>query len=117
MERDDFQFAFQAELEASLRPEGEPTHEKAIMLKPADYPLGKLRYMVKGVSRQTASKLGISKIAYQGEVDGKRASERGYFDRPTCPFHEPKSRSGESRAEGTISRDAPGIVPVAFGRR
>ena len=36
MERDDFQFAFQAELEASLRPEGEPTHEKAIMVKPAD---------------------------------------------------------------------------------
>jgi hypothetical protein len=72
MERDDFQFAFQAELEASLRPEGEPTHEKAIMVKPADYPLGKFRYMLKGVSRQTASKLGISKIAYQGEVDGKR---------------------------------------------
>jgi hypothetical protein len=72
MERDDFQFAFQAELEASLRPEGEPTHEKALMIKPADYPLGKFRYMLKGVSRQTASILGISKTAYQGEVEGKR---------------------------------------------
>jgi hypothetical protein len=42
MERDDFRFAFEAELKASLRPEGEPTHEKAIFVKAADYPIGKL---------------------------------------------------------------------------
>jgi hypothetical protein len=35
-------------------------------------PIGKLEYMLKGVRRRTASTLGISKVAYQGEVEGKR---------------------------------------------
>jgi hypothetical protein len=72
MKRHDFRAAFEAELEASLRPEGEPTHEKAILIKPADYPLGKLQYMLKGIARADASRLGIRKTRCEGEIVGKR---------------------------------------------
>ena len=45
MENEEFQSAF----ERSLEPEGGPTHEKAILIKPAYSPEGKLRYMLKGM--------------------------------------------------------------------
>jgi hypothetical protein len=72
MEDDAFRTSFEAELEASLRPEGEPTHEKAFLVKPADRPLGKLRYMLKGLSRPDAKRLGIPRTRFEGEIIGKR---------------------------------------------
>jgi hypothetical protein len=72
MERDDFHVVFEAALEASLCPEGEPTHEKAILIQPADNPQGKLAYMLKGVARADASRLGLRKTQFEGEIVGKR---------------------------------------------
>jgi hypothetical protein len=68
MESGEFQIAF----ERSLEPEGGPTHEKAILIKPAYSPEGKLRYMLKGMNRADASRFGV-RASYQGEIEGKRA--------------------------------------------
>jgi hypothetical protein len=67
MESGEFQFAF----ERSLEPEGGATHEKAILIKPAYAPEGKLRYMLKGMSRADANKFGV-RASFQGEIEGKR---------------------------------------------
>jgi hypothetical protein len=63
---------FQLALERALEPEGGSNHEKAIMIRPAYRPLGKLLYNLKGVDPKHASGFGI-RPAYQGEVLGKRA--------------------------------------------
>jgi hypothetical protein len=62
---------FQAALERSLEPEGGPTHEKALMIKPAYAPEGKLRYMLKGMTRSDAKAFGV-RSSFQGEIEGKR---------------------------------------------
>ena len=67
MEDGEFQIAF----EKSFEPEGGPTHENAILIKPAYSPQGKLRYMVKGINRTDASKFGV-RASFQGEIEGKR---------------------------------------------
>ena len=67
MENGEFQFAF----ERSLEPEGGPTHEKAILIKPAYSPEGKLRYMLKGMPRADASTFKV-RASFQGEIEGKR---------------------------------------------
>lgn len=67
METGEFQIAF----ERSLDPEGGPTHEKAIVIKPAYAPEGKVRYMLKGMSRADANKFGV-RPSFQGEIEGKR---------------------------------------------
>ena len=55
----------------SLEPEGGPTHEKAIVIHPAYYPEGKLRYMLKGMSRADAKGFRV-RASFQGEIEGKR---------------------------------------------
>jgi hypothetical protein len=67
MESNEFQFAF----ERSLEPEGGATHEKAILIKPAYAPEGKLRYMLKGISRRDAKRFRV-RASPQGEIEGKR---------------------------------------------
>jgi len=67
MEDGDFQVAF----ERSLEPEGGPTHEKAIAIQPAYSPAGKLRYMLKGISRADAKRFRV-RASPQGEIEGKR---------------------------------------------
>jgi hypothetical protein len=62
---------FQSALESSLEPEGGPVHEKAIMIKPAYAPEGKLRYNLKGLSRRDAAEFHI-RASFQGEIEGKR---------------------------------------------
>jgi hypothetical protein len=67
MESGEFQIAF----ERSLEPEGGPTYDKAVLIKPAYAPEGKLRYMLKGMSRADANKFGV-RASFQGEIEGKR---------------------------------------------
>jgi hypothetical protein len=67
MESGEFQFVF----ERSLEPEGGATHEKAILIKPAHAPEGKLRYMLKGISRRGAKRFRV-RASPQGEIEGKR---------------------------------------------
>jgi hypothetical protein len=67
MDNGEFQIAF----ERSLEPEGGPTHEKAILIKPAYSPEGKLRYMLKGMSRTDANRFRV-RPSFQGEIEGKR---------------------------------------------
>jgi hypothetical protein len=67
MEEGEFQSAF----ERSFEPEGGPTHEKAILVKHAYSPEGKLRYMLKGMRRADATTLKV-RASFQGEVEGKR---------------------------------------------
>jgi hypothetical protein len=62
---------FQSALEQSLEPEGGPSHEKAIMIKPAYGPDGKLRYNLKGLARRDATQFHV-RASPQGEIDGKR---------------------------------------------
>jgi hypothetical protein len=67
MESGEFEIAF----ERSLEPEGGPTHKKAVLIKPAYAPQGKLRYMLKGMSIADANKFGV-RASFQGEIEGKR---------------------------------------------
>lgn len=66
VESGEFQIAF----ERSLEPEGGATHEKAILVKPAYSPEGKLRYMLKGISRADAKRFRV-RASPQGEIEGK----------------------------------------------
>jgi hypothetical protein len=61
----------QVAFERSLEHEGGPTHEKAILIKPAYSPEGKLRYMLKGMRRADASKFKV-RPSFQGVIEGKR---------------------------------------------
>jgi hypothetical protein len=67
MEEGEFQSAF----ERSFEPEGGPADERAILIKPAYSPEGKLRYMLKGMSRADATTLKL-RASFQGEIEGKR---------------------------------------------
>jgi hypothetical protein len=67
MENGEFQLA----LERALEPEGGLTHEKAILIKPAYAPEGKLRYNLKGLSRRDAKEFRV-RASFQGEIEGKR---------------------------------------------
>ena len=73
METDEMETGeFQLALQSSLEPEGGPNHEKAIVIKHAYAPEGKLRYNLKGLSRRDAEEFNIRKTSFQGEVEGKR---------------------------------------------
>jgi hypothetical protein len=67
MESGEFEIAF----ERSFEPEGGATHEKAILIQPAYAPEGKLRYMLKGISRRDAKRFRV-RASPQGEIEGKR---------------------------------------------
>jgi hypothetical protein len=62
---------FKHALERSLEPEGGPIHNKAIFIRLAYRPLGKLLYNLKGTDPKHASDFGI-RPAYQGFLSGKR---------------------------------------------
>ncbi len=62
---------FQSALERVLEPEGGPSHEQAINYEPAYDPLGKLRYMLKGLPPKDGKQLGV-RTKPQGEIEGKR---------------------------------------------
>ena len=63
---------FKLALERFFEPDGGPLHDKAIVIRPAYRPLGKLLYNLKGVDPKHASKFRI-RPEYQGELTGKRA--------------------------------------------
>jgi hypothetical protein len=71
MENGEFQFAF----ERSLEPEGGPTHDKAVLIKPAYSPEGKLRYMLKGMPRADASTFKV-RASFQGEIEASASASR-----------------------------------------
>lgn len=62
---------FQSTLERSFEPEGGPNHEKAIMIRPAYAPAGKLLYNLKGLDPREATQFGV-RASFQGELEGKR---------------------------------------------
>jgi hypothetical protein len=62
---------FKSALERALEPEGGPSHAKAIMIKPAYRPLGKLLYSLKGLQPREARQFGV-RASFQGIVEGKR---------------------------------------------
>ncbi len=62
---------FQIAFERSFEPEGGPSHEKAILIKPAYSPHAKLAYMLKGMRRAEAIKFKV-RASFQGEIEGKR---------------------------------------------
>lgn len=69
MEKED---EFRLVLERMLEPEGGPTHEQAILIRPAYDPRGKLDYLLKGMPRREAKILGIIRTCSEGEIVGKR---------------------------------------------
>ena len=95
MEDEEFQIAF----ERSLEPEGGPTHEKAIVIKPAYSPEGKLRYMLKGMSRADANRFKV-RASFQGEIEGKRVG--------TTQNLGPRARAQSTAGATKLGRDIGG---------
>ena len=63
---------FRLVLERTLEPEGGLTHERAILIQPADSPIGKLNYMLKGMRKVDATLVGVLKTSSEGQIVGKR---------------------------------------------
>jgi hypothetical protein len=82
---------FQAALERALEPED----EKAIMVQPAYDPLGKLKYMLKGLHPRDAKEFGI-RASFQGLLEGKRVGcTENIGERARRRFETSSSRDGE----------------------
>ena len=114
MENGEFQSAF----ERSLEPEGGPTHEKAIVIQPAYSPEGKLRYMLKGMSKADANGFGI-RPSFQGEIEGKRVGTtqnvgpRARARSTSAATKLGRSIAGQSTPSATISSEIQTNSPCA----
>ena len=95
METGEFQIAF----ERSSEPEGGPSHEKAILIKPAYSPHAKLAYMLKGMRRAEAIKFKV-RASFQGEIDGKRVG--------TTQNVGPRARARSTSAATKLGRNIAG---------
>jgi hypothetical protein len=84
---------FQCALENSLEPDGGPSHEKAIMIKPAYAPDGKLRYNLKGILRRCAKQFHV-RASPQGEIEGKRVGCTENIGPRARSKFVPRSRTG-----------------------
>jgi hypothetical protein len=124
---------FKLALERFFEPDGGPLHDKAIVIRPAYRPLGKLLYNLKGVDPKHASKFRI-RPEYQGELTGKRAGStqnlglarrifntRDVARSPAYGVNEalsastPNGKSGIFENEGNIQR--PSLSRVAGSER
>jgi hypothetical protein len=115
MENGEFQLA----LERACKPEGGPTHDKAIFIQAAHHPRGKLLYVLKGLRPKDAKEFGV-RASFQGEIEGKRAAvtesiglrarERYYWIRgaeliaSVAPSHNPQSIRENSSMAGVAPK-------------